>query len=350
MHSRSFSAIIDVLVIGLLFLSGCADGPSRESDSFSPVVFEQPSVNLGHSVGPSLLSHDFQFQVTSKDGVVVSAISSSCGCITPDNSVVGEPLVFGEKHVIRVEIQSDDKGGLLKGKVFVKTDPPSSKPIILSLRGTVTGLPYLVGINPIHVESAVGETAAVRIQIVRIRSRKENTASLDVPQSDFGRYEFLKHQVTLDRHERSGAQAEDGIRELHVIDLRGSALHETGKRSDHLEIAWNGESLHTTVDVVRRVTHPFELEIARPFLGFLKPCERWECDYSFARGNIDLKHLEIQVPEGGDLDARCDFDTRRLAVSVIAPRSPGRFEKQLVLRSSTDDIAPLRVVFSGIVE
>lgn len=339
-----------VLSIGLLSLVGCDGDSTQKDDSCLPIVFEHPSVDLGRTIGQLSLNHEFVFHVTSNDGAVISKLASSCGCMTVDKSIVGKRLSFGEKHTISIQIPANEKAGRLEGIVLVTTSPSASEPIMLKLSGFVTGLPRIVDSTPIYVESTVGKSSDFHIQVARVRSREQENVSLDLQRSNFGPYKLSGHKITLYEERRNGAQMEDGVRELHLIDLHGSALHKTGKYDDRVKIAWNGEIPQTMVDIVRRVRHDYQLQVDNPFLGVLRAGEQKEFRFSFACRTSDLSHLKIHLPVDSVLNARCDCDAQQLFVTLTAPLKTGRFNEKIVLYSCDGNAAPLEVEFSGIVE
>lgn len=134
MKSRSFS--LAVLLIAMLSLCSCHSGnkngtvrlpaglvtnpnsASGKPDGDLPqMTFEQVEHDFGKIVEGETVSCDFDFTNTGKSDLLISEVSTSCGCTVP--SYPKTPIRPGKSGVIKVAFNSKGKRGVQSKTIVV---------------------------------------------------------------------------------------------------------------------------------------------------------------------------------------------------------------------------------------
>ncbi|MCQ2973573.1 MAG: DUF1573 domain-containing protein [Bacteroidales bacterium] len=97
------------------------------------MTFKYTDHNFGTVVNGSDISYEFEFVNTGKEDLIISNVSTSCGCTTPEWSK--QPIPCKGKGVIKVKYDSSRIGSFSKS-ITVFSNAKNS-PVVLSIKGNV---------------------------------------------------------------------------------------------------------------------------------------------------------------------------------------------------------------------
>lgn len=113
-------------------------GVSEEAVANGPVgvmSFEQDAFEFGKVVEGEVVEHVFTFVNTGDAPLIISQVSASCGCTTPEFST--HPVAPGQEGTVKVVFDSNGQVGQ-QHKVISVLSNGSMKVTLLHLRGEVT--------------------------------------------------------------------------------------------------------------------------------------------------------------------------------------------------------------------
>lgn len=131
----SFVAVLAVLTTGCDFSKdnklpsdvvnnpNSADG--KESEKMPEISFETKEHDFGKVISGEVVSYNFKFKNTGDADLVISKVSSSCGCTVPDYP--GEPIKPGEEKYLEVTFESENRNGFQSKTVTVGANTQPSK-------------------------------------------------------------------------------------------------------------------------------------------------------------------------------------------------------------------------------
>lgn len=104
-----------------------ADGKLDASDM--PVLeFEKDFHDFGRVIQGEKVSFGFQFKNTGKSDLIISTVSSSCGCTVPDFPKT--PVKPGESHRIDVKFDSEGRRGFQNKTVTIVSNTQPNTQVI----------------------------------------------------------------------------------------------------------------------------------------------------------------------------------------------------------------------------
>jgi len=147
---NTFSMLrFSVLIIGLsaMFMTSCnlkqtdkellpadivknpnsADG-SIDADQMPVLQFETDFHDFGRVIQGEKVSFGFKFTNTGKSDLIISNVSSSCGCTVPDFPKT--PIKSGESHKIDVKFDSEGRRGYQNKTVTISSNTQPSTQVI----------------------------------------------------------------------------------------------------------------------------------------------------------------------------------------------------------------------------
>lgn len=152
MYFKSFRLILLGLAIVFTALSCAHSGDSGEKlptdivknprsasqqngeKEMPSISFEEDSHDFGKVIQGEKVSYYFKFQNTGKSNLIVSDVSSSCGCTVPE--FTRNPVAPGEEGSIKVTFDSDNRKGFQNKTVTVVSNThPNSK--VLKIKAQV---------------------------------------------------------------------------------------------------------------------------------------------------------------------------------------------------------------------
>lgn len=97
------------------------------------LTFKHTDHNFGEQIAGSDIVYDFEFMNTGKQDLLITNVTTSCGCTTPQWPK--QPIKSKEKGIITVRYDSSRIGSFSK-TITVKANAENS-PVVLSIRGVV---------------------------------------------------------------------------------------------------------------------------------------------------------------------------------------------------------------------
>ncbi len=337
-------AILCCLMIGAI--PGCANKSPPRIDRPTLDV-KKPVTAIGRVTGDHLLECSFDFQVWDRGSVTIKRLNSSCGCTTPDRTLIDRPLTASSRESITLVVRPDGEGAVTTRTVTIETDPPSPLPIILAVQYQRMQPPR-VSHEQIEIVCDSTEVPSSELTVVHRRLPSDPVQSLDLPKcvgTDLTIHskESRTERITLDRNR-------DDVLEVDTIVLRLQAKRPMpfGRHIGSFSLVWHDgrkQILRTEIEV----SHPFAPEIRRLFVGVKPPGASWTDSVRLRKRKgsegVSVAHVQTTVP-GATVTME---DDARLAIRGRAPVDPGRFEGEVVIEYHPSSIPSLRIPVSGIV-
>lgn len=113
------------LPAGVVSNPNTANGPA-DKDALPVISFEKDFHNFERLVSGEQVTYSFKFKNTGKSLLIISNVSTSCGCTV--SSYPKQPIKPGEGASIDVSFDSEGKHGLQTKSVtvFTNTQPPTT--------------------------------------------------------------------------------------------------------------------------------------------------------------------------------------------------------------------------------
>jgi uncharacterized protein DUF1573 len=125
------------LVMNLV--EGSAEIKNQSIDTVPNIVFDHYNYDFGHHTRGKVIFHTFVMTNMGSESLYISDIELPKDIKIVDRPV--EPLMSGEKSIIRLKINTRGKIGVLHQSVIVHSNDPSDPVVILGLHGSVRVLP-----------------------------------------------------------------------------------------------------------------------------------------------------------------------------------------------------------------
>ncbi|MBR4266423.1 MAG: DUF1573 domain-containing protein [Bacteroidales bacterium] len=97
------------------------------------MTFKYTEHNFGNKESGSDVSYDFEFVNTGKSDIIITNVSTSCGCTTPEWTK--QPVPSKSRGVIKVKYDSNRIGNFSK-TITVYSNAKNS-PVVLSIKGNI---------------------------------------------------------------------------------------------------------------------------------------------------------------------------------------------------------------------
>ncbi len=105
-----------------------AEGKEKKSGKLPEITFETKEHNFGKVISGEVVSYNFKFKNTGNADLIISKVSSSCGCTVTDYP--DKPIKPGEEKYLEVTFDSDHRRGFQSKSVTVATNAqPSQKTV-----------------------------------------------------------------------------------------------------------------------------------------------------------------------------------------------------------------------------
>ncbi|MBE8722578.1 DUF1573 domain-containing protein [Sphingobacterium pedocola] len=111
--------------------------PSENTKSLSgkgKIEFEEDAFDFGTVKEGEVVDHVFEFKNTGEEPVIISAVSASCGCTTPDYTK--DPVLPGKEGEIKVAFNSEGQVGTQQ-KIITVSSNATNKVTTVQIKGTV---------------------------------------------------------------------------------------------------------------------------------------------------------------------------------------------------------------------
>ena len=130
-------AMKKLMIVMLVFCSVQLAKAQEESVKTGPIMeFKELLFNFGSIVQGDTILHTFVFENVGTEPLKILSAAGSCGCTVPKYSK--DEIAPGTKGEVQVKFNSAGKMGNQNKTVTLYTNALDKKPIILTIRGTVT--------------------------------------------------------------------------------------------------------------------------------------------------------------------------------------------------------------------
>jgi hypothetical protein len=326
-----------VAVSAMLLWPGCAD---RERPGLSPDLAEHDFRVVEVASSSHRVKHTFRLTNTTSHPLTISAVQSSCGCIT-NLDVNGRKLEPGATMELPVEVSLDTKAGYFKERIVVRTSPESGPACVLTLKGFVKRPPRLSSEHLVF-QAAKGRIATRELIVTQLRLPGEPKSALKTYRIEGGScFSVLEPRVTWERTS------------LGMADLWRFLLHyrrdaESGDDSAVLILDWETPPYTHRIALVGQLLPPVELVSDRVVVARLLKVGQSSSEEIPVTVH-DLQNAEkVQLAwEPPVTSATLNVQSRRLEV-FIQPDRAGRFSSEVQLVQDSQVLGVLQLV--GIAE
>ena len=98
------------------------------------ITFDKTEHNFGKVIAGEMVKYNFKFTNTGKEDLVLSNVSSSCGCTVP--SYTTDPIKPGERGDIEVVFNTQGRKGIQNKTITVLSNATTNK-TLLKIKATV---------------------------------------------------------------------------------------------------------------------------------------------------------------------------------------------------------------------
>lgn len=107
---------------------------SSDTGQLGTIEFEETAYDFGTVKEGAIVDHVFKFKNSGDAPVILSQVSASCGCTTPDYTK--EPVLPGKEGEIKVSFNSQGQVGQQQ-KIVTISSNASNKVTTVQIKGTV---------------------------------------------------------------------------------------------------------------------------------------------------------------------------------------------------------------------
>jgi hypothetical protein len=130
------------IILSAIFLFTLASVSMAQTEKAAPadnknapsMKFKEEEFNFGTIKQGDKVVHEFEFENSGKEPLMITEAHGSCGCTVPDYPK--DPIKKGEKRIIKVTFDSAGKMGIQDKTVTITTNG-SDSPKVLHLKGNV---------------------------------------------------------------------------------------------------------------------------------------------------------------------------------------------------------------------
>lgn len=335
-------------MLATLLVSGCG-GQSATSgeDEPPPLVFEEPSVDLGRRDRAESLTTRFKFKVGPENSVTIVAVETSCSCSTADNSVIRQ--TFAENSVGEISLVTRLQRGAGMQSVFatVLTDPESSTPLLLALHYRLGELPRPTA-SLLNVEGSHGAYAEAVVDFTHRRSAQAPPLAIIRAQCEATHFEITEIETTHGQSAADSMAAEAVVVDRFRFKLKTKEKCHYGGYHGILRVRWS-EDEPSEIPTFLRADRPVEPALSHVFAGILVPGQEWAVSLPCRSTTSSATPLVKVETIGEGLHAQFSPDGETLQIRGTAPKSAGRFSGTVTLKYATPDIPELEIPVSGVV-
>ena len=123
--------------------------PAAQNENGPEITFKETHHDFGNIPFKGNGSYEFEFENTGKEPLVLTQPKSSCGCTVPEWPK--QPILPGEKNVIKVTYKNTDRPGNFNKYVTVFSNAVVNKEVKLYIKGTIESEP--TDAAPLKMES-----------------------------------------------------------------------------------------------------------------------------------------------------------------------------------------------------
>jgi hypothetical protein len=283
-HSTAFKLFV-FLFLAHLFLVGCSTNES--GGTFGIFNIDQRNLDLGEI---SDENHHFKICLTPNVGGRVTAIATSCGCITIDENLMNAEFVAGQPLDLSFELSLKGHAGFSERTVLISclasngAVSDSSIPIKYSVKCR----PFVN--KPVLVFKRFLNEDVFKTSCTVVRRRASNEPKLEIVNSNFIPYELVLDEFKSVLAGGAGATIDDiWYFSMSVTSTERRDIADEVTEAIRFEFE-NHE--HTDAEVQFQEIHPCELEMNRIFLGMVETNSN--LSHSLSLSNMSNSEFVIQ--------------------------------------------------------
>ena len=338
---------IPACMIVLLTLSGSGCGRSTPIAKGVPcLVFDQPVAQLGRIRQERTASHEFKFQVWDQGPVKITKISTSCGCTSANNTIVGQTLLAGSQHSIAVSVRRDVIGQPLTQLIQIMTDPASTDPLTVAVRYEFIPGPQPT-VQELRLDTIPRQLPDGEVVVIHRRAVTDAPVVLDCAASLSTEFEIGEVVRSTELVATRVNTQEQLAVDTNRIPLRGRTSAGEVTRRSMIRLVWSDG---TTNDLAVLVSPklPLTLQLSHVYTGVLQPSKSWR--QIVPRRTASDAVVSIKSIQSSDERMTAMMDSQgNLVVTGTAPVTPGRFRAEIVIQFSGETAPELRLPVTGIV-
>ena len=338
---------VPMCMIMVLSLTGGGCGtPAPTTGSAPCLVFDQPVAQLGRIRQKNTASNEFIFRVWDQGPVKIATITTSCGCTSASDALVGQTLMAGSQHFIEVEVRRDLIGQPLTQLIRITTEPVSTEPLTLAVRYEFVPGPQPT-VAELRLEALPKQLPVGEVVVIHRRAVTDAPVLLDRAASLSSEFEIVEPIRSTEVVTTNVKSHEELAVDTNRISLRGRVPTGDSTRRSVLRLVWSdGTTNELPVVVSQRM--PLTLELTHVYAGILKPGTSWR-QVVACRTAPDMV-VPVKSVQSSDERVVARIDNKgRLEITGTAPATPGRFRAEIVIHFSSEAIPALRLPVSGIV-
>lgn len=300
--------------------------------SFEKNIIDHGNYKLKNTVetleNGSNIEFIFPFSVNAKDGIVIERITTSCGCTTGDESLVGKKLFCGEKYELKFRMDVNRRSGGFSSYALITTEPKSTQPIYLLMKVFIIGTPKIIPQKIVLRSYSSKVLSNTIINVNYVRDRSLLPIQIDTNNCDFGLFKFDNIHLSTDKVPYFDNQVNDNLR----INLKLAKELGIGVYRSKICIAWNNEHEKSVIPVHIEIYPSIRLANERIFIGQAKRNFDKNISIKIINYSSDKNTLYVYTDDN-QISAKVDDEKSELVVNVRFPDTIGRFEKKLYLRN-----------------
>lgn len=334
MRSQSAGVIMGAVLLATLTatLSSVSEGAPKAQMRTEPSFVDFGVVRAGHTV-----EQEVTIRNLGTASAVVRAVSSSCGCVRVNAADLVDPIVPGERRIIRVRFAAGSRSGRTRMQVLMETEEKSATVLALDVLADVA-VPFDVSRETLEFAAGPGGTRASASAIVTGPKATAWTV-LGVRSARGVEYQWVV--------------ADEAANNRRILTLNRVA-EPSGAYDDQVTILTSDAELPSLfLTCVGRVTTRIRAMPARLPMGLVREADRTApvvvVDEENAPFDITAVHfVGSEPPEKAQAPFTATWtreSASRWTISVrgAADGSAGRVHREMVVQLSGADVAEIRV-------
>jgi len=168
-------------------------------NSNARLEFDHTTYNFGSIAKGSVVTHNFWFENTGTDTLVITRIKPTCGCTSTRKA--GFSVAPGEKTSIDIVFDSGKFNGRITKAIKVECNDPVNPFLDLRFKATINNPLQILEYSPLQVNFEnvpEGKNSKVIINITNIDSTESQILIIEKPSSDFIETELKKDSLKPD--------------------------------------------------------------------------------------------------------------------------------------------------------
>lgn len=329
----------------LASVCGCLQGEPEP-----PLVVDTPVVDLGLvRASQHHLKQPFTLRAWNHGPVKITTISTACcgaGPLEPD--LTGEEFAPGSSRVVFLKMDRSSVGAwTVVANVF--TDPPSPRPITMTLNAVLSGVP-VVAPEKLVVEQVHGEKATTTLRVSYMRTQREDALDLDRQACDFSPFVLGGVETRTELVPAGAGQPDPPQWDQLILQLPLERVFPVGEHRFTLRIALKRGLTVPLVPATIVVRHPCRAALPRLFLGELTPRQAIVRRIPLVRSGNERVDVSSVIASNGLIAGTIGESGDDLELRVVAPEKPGRFETVLTLNFKGSSAPATSITVAGIVK